>query len=116
LLQKSSIMAGCALLALAAARADAHERWANGDAAPAWVKRACCAPAKSTISAAIKFGRRRMAGASTGIPIRSRSEQPSPDGEYWIFTEPWTMATRRAAVAPSRRSRELERVSAMPAG
>jgi hypothetical protein len=65
----------------------AHERWANGDPVPAWVKAACCGPEDvhhlSPEQVHLIEGAWRVDGYPDPIPVGT--ELPSPDGEYWIF-------------------------------
>ena len=65
----------------------AHDVWSNGEVVPAWVKRACCGPDD------VHHLRRDQVRQTPGgwqiegypDPIPIGTEQPSPDGEYWIF-------------------------------
>lgn len=65
----------------------AHDRWANGDPVPPWVKRACCGPEDAhqltldDVHATPKGW--IVAGYHQAIPMGS--ELPSQDGHYWIF-------------------------------
>lgn len=67
--------------------AHAHDRWANGEPVPAWVRRACCGvddahhlqPSQVRNTAAGW----QVDGYHAAIP--NGSELPSPDGSYWIF-------------------------------
>ncbi|MFZ0206945.1 MAG: hypothetical protein WAL59_12655 [Roseiarcus sp.] len=83
---QTTILALGGLLAVAAV-ASAHDQWANGDPVPGWVKQACCGPddvhhLRPDQVQATPDGW-RVDGYPELIPIGD--EQPSPDGEYWIF-------------------------------
>jgi hypothetical protein len=65
----------------------AHDTWASGEPVPAWVKRACCGPddvhhlRKEQVR--LEVDGWHVDGYPDVIP--AGTEQPSPDGEYWIF-------------------------------
>lgn len=87
-LQQTTILALGGLLALCAGNpASAHDQWANGDPVPAWVKQACCGPddvhhlTREQVHETADGW--RVDGYPDIIPIGT--EQPSPDGDYWIF-------------------------------
>jgi hypothetical protein len=87
-LQRATILALGGLLALCVGNsAAAHDQWANGDPVPAWVKQACCGPddvhhlTRDQVHETADGW--RVDGYPDIIPIGT--EQPSPDGDYWIF-------------------------------
>lgn len=85
-------MRGCIVLAATAlllgGGASAHERWANGEPVPAWVKRACCSQAHAhhiTNEAPIHemSDGLHIDGYSHVVPYETIL--PSPDGSTWLF-------------------------------
>ena len=72
------------------ARAEAHDRWENGDPVPQWVRSACCGP--NDVHHIPNEDIRIMAdgyhinGLTTVIPFRSVLS--SPDNTYWGFWRP----------------------------
>lgn len=68
-------------------KARAHDVWANGEPVPAWVKSACCGPEDVHHLTRDQVhetpGGWRIDGYPNVIPMGT--EQPSPDGEYWVF-------------------------------
>jgi hypothetical protein len=84
----TAILVFCGMLGFPAGNgASAHDQWANGDPVPAWVKRACCGPddihhlTREQVHETADGW--RVDGYPDIIPIGT--EQPSPDGDYWIF-------------------------------
>lgn len=86
--------AAVAIAALLAAPAFAHDRWANGDPIPAWIKSSCCGPADVhhlTPDQVQDMGdyyivdgyHQPIMKAYAGQP--NNSIIPSQDGDYWIF-------------------------------
>ena len=67
--------------------AHAHDRWANGEPVPAWVKAACCGPDDVHHLTPDQVHEMSDGWHVDGYPgvIPIGTEQPSPDGEYWIF-------------------------------
>ena len=69
------------------ATADAHDRWANNEPVPPWVKAVCCGPDDvhhlSPEQVHITPDGYRVDGYPDLIP--QEQAQPSPDGDYWIF-------------------------------
>jgi hypothetical protein len=87
-MRKLPIMALGALLACAGGgSARAHDAWANGDPVPAWVKQACCGPDDVHHLNPEQVRHTQAGWRVDGYPdpIPNGTEQPSPDGEYWIF-------------------------------
>ena len=77
------------VLSLLSLPAEAHDVWANGEAVPEWVKRACCGP---TDYHALTREQIRATPDGWHIdghrdPVPFGSELPSPDGGYHAF---WT--------------------------
>lgn len=74
-------------LALPASGAASHDRWANGDPVPAYVKDSCCGPVDAHHLRAdqvhVVQGGYKVDGYEDIIP--EAKMQPSPDGEYWGF-------------------------------
>ena len=73
--------------ALGLTRAHAHDRWANGQDVPSWVKEACCGvadvhhiPAESIHLLADGY---HIDGIKTVVP--EKKALPSPDGTFWVF-------------------------------
>ena len=66
---------------------DAHDKWANGEPVPDWVKAECCGPADAhhikSSAVHIMADGYHIDGLNTIIPI-SRA-LPSMDGQYWGF-------------------------------
>lgn len=64
-----------------------HERWANGDPLPAWVKSQCCGPAD-----AHRLEPEQVHEVSGGFMIDGYPDMipygkllPSQDGDWWVF-------------------------------
>ena len=77
-----------ALLMIAlAGRARAHDRWANNEPVPPWVKSVCCGPEDvhhlRPEQVQISPDGYRVDGYPDPIPVEQAL--PSPDGDYWIF-------------------------------
>ena len=74
-------------VALGTQSASAHEKWANGEDVPAWVKRSCCGPDDVHHLTADQV--HAMAGGwhIAGYPyvVQYGRETPSQDGDYWLF-------------------------------
>jgi hypothetical protein len=70
-----------------------HDVWSNGAQVPPWVKKACCGPSEvHHLSAGKVHGMPdgyHVDGLATIIPY-SRV-QPSPDGEFWGFWNPYAL-------------------------
>jgi hypothetical protein len=83
---QTTILALGGLLAWAGG-ASAHDQWANGEPVPAWVKRACCGPDDVHHLRPDQVQQTHDGWRVDGYPdlIPIGLEQPSPDGEYWIF-------------------------------
>jgi hypothetical protein len=84
---RRSALVAAITLAASVAPAAAHDRWANGEPVPAWVKAACCGPddvhhlrPDQVHQVGSEY---RVDGYPDPIPIGKA--QPSPDGDYWIF-------------------------------
>lgn len=79
----------CAALVLSSP-ASAHDKWANGEAVPGWVKSWCCDKTDvhhippSAIS--IQQDGYHIEGLTVVVPIKDAI--PSPDGQYWGFWNP----------------------------
>ena len=79
----------CAALA-PSSPASAHDKWANGEAVPGWVKSWCCDKTDvhhippSAIS--IQPDDYHIEGLTVIVPIKDAI--PSPDGQYWGFWNP----------------------------
>lgn len=65
----------------------AHDKWANGQPVPEWVKQACCGasdvhhiPPEAIHLMADGY---HIDGIATVTPVEKAL--PSPDGEYWVF-------------------------------
>lgn len=65
----------------------AHDRWANTEPVPPWVKKACCGP-----DDAHHLRPEQVQQTSAGWQVEgynklipNGAELPSPDGTYWIF-------------------------------
>lgn len=76
-----------AALMLLASPAAAHDRWADGNAVPAWVKRHCCGVEDvhhlrpdQVVTTANGY---LVDGVRTKIPFEQAL--PSEDGDYWVF-------------------------------
>ena len=67
--------------------AHAHDRWANGEPVPKGIKSACCGPNDVHHLSADQVHATPAGWRVEGYPdvIPMGTEQPSPDGEYWIF-------------------------------
>ena len=65
----------------------AHDKWANGEPVPDWIKHQCCGVAEAHRLTAEEVHLRsdgyHIDGYRWVVPISV--SQPSPDGEYWIF-------------------------------
>lgn len=79
--------AAVALLLLAVVPARAHDKWANGDPVPEWVKSSCCSQAH-----AHHLDESVIHDQSDGIHVDGYSYVipyekvlPSPDGSAWLF-------------------------------
>lgn len=84
----------CAVSALAAffalllmATAHAHDRWANGEPIPSWVKEACCGVADAhhipQEAIHLRDDGYHIDGIKTVVP--EKKALPSPDGTFWVF-------------------------------
>lgn len=79
--------------------AHAHDLWGNGEPIPPGIKAACCSQADAhrmrpdqvhlTPEGWVVDGYRKK------LPLGS--EQPSPDGQYWIFYKQWEDGTQSSA-------------------
>ena len=75
-----------------ASPAQAHERWANGDPIPAWVKAECCGPADAHHLTSdqvheVDGGFQVDGYDDKGVPrtIPAGKLLPSQDGDWWVF-------------------------------
>ena len=76
-----------AVLACASATARAHDRWADGEPVPAWVREQCCGPADAHHLRADQVHRTPEGYVIDGYAYRIPEPRldPSPDGEWWLF-------------------------------
>lgn len=76
-----------AICLFAFGRAEAHDRWANGEPVPSWVKAMCCGPDDVHHLRADQVHLMADGWHIDGYPnvLPVGSDQPSPDGEYWAF-------------------------------
>jgi hypothetical protein len=65
----------------------AHERWANNEPVPPWVKAICCGPEDVHHLRPDQVHVRPEGWQVDGYPDTIPIDQamPSPDGDYWIF-------------------------------
>lgn len=68
----------------------AHDKWANGDSVPSWIKSACCGQADAHI-----LGLDEYSIDATGFHVRGINMSfpldkvlPSQDGNVWAFYPP----------------------------
>lgn len=64
-----------------------HDRWANGEVVPAWVKRYCCGPedVRHLRAQQVKAAPDGWHIEGYPTPIPYGTEQVSQDGDYWVF-------------------------------
>jgi hypothetical protein len=76
-----------AIVLVFAFRAHAHDRWADGEPVPAWVKATCCGVADAHHLTPAQVHRVTGGMMVDGYPdvIPFSQWAPSPDGEYWVF-------------------------------
>jgi hypothetical protein len=83
----SRILMGGAFALLVTGAAGAHDRWANNEPVPSWVKAVCCGPTDvhhlRPEQVHLSSEGWRVDGFPDLIPIETAT--PSPDGDYWIF-------------------------------
>jgi hypothetical protein len=89
------------LLLIAISASSAHERWANGDPVPLWVKMACCGPEDAHHLEPWQVHTLPDGWHIDGYPqvIAYGQELRSFDGEYWLFYRDEGNVGRAAAVA-----------------
>lgn len=64
-----------------------HEKWADGSKVPSWIRAACCGPDDVHHLTPDQVHEMSDGWHVDGYPgvIPIGTEQPSPDGDYWIF-------------------------------
>jgi hypothetical protein len=64
-----------------------HDKWADGNEIPAWVKSSCCGPADAHHLIPEQVHRVKGGYKVDGYPEMVPEERalPSQDGDYWIF-------------------------------
>lgn len=76
-----------AALLFVAPAAHAHDRWADGEPVPAWVRAVCCGPTDVHHLRADQVELRSDGWHIEGYPdvVPESKAEPSPDGDYWVF-------------------------------
>jgi hypothetical protein len=81
----------CALSLVGVGSAKPHDKWGNGEPVPVWVKKACCGPEDvhhlrpDQVHIIETNGVKAWKVDIYPDPIPIGKEQPSADGDYWIF-------------------------------
>ena len=74
----------------------AHDKWADGEAVPAWVKRQCCGVSDAhhlrSDQVHVTADGYRLDGYKTTVPDNQRL--PSPDGSWWVFYRDYADGTQ----------------------
>ena len=83
----ATVLASLSLAACPSGMARAHDRWADGDPVPGWVKSQCCGASDAHHLTAgqvhVTPGGYKLDGYSR--VIREDKLLPSPDGSWWVF-------------------------------
>jgi hypothetical protein len=81
-----------ALAGIVVTPAFGHQKWANGQPVPVWVKTACCGPNDVHHLTKDQVHEESDGWHIDGYPevIPIGTAQSSPDGDYWIFYQVYT--------------------------
>lgn len=79
-----------AVIVVSATMSLAHDKWANGDSVPGWIKSACCGQADAHVLGSNEYSIDNAGFHVKGINMSFPLDKvlPSQDGKVWAFYPP----------------------------